>query len=243
MVEDGRLEADGRADGDDALVAAPGVAVGAGLAAGAAVLLQVGEGPGQALGIEQRGLGELLHRRGLVPVDGDEGERGVGVDGIGGRGQVAGAGGAVERALAAARPEEHPALHQVVEDAADEGLVVVAEPVQDLRPLHHLVLLHEGEHHLPERAAAIRGALREPLDAGVVGAQGHAEHVGDDLAAHALVAQLGHQVEEDLVGDVGQGGADPRGGGEVGDQHRGLADHRVDQVGGVHGPSESDAPD
>ncbi len=60
------------------------------------------------------------------------------------------------------------------------------------------------------------------------------EHVGDDLVSEALRLELVHQIDEDLGCRVSERRAGSGGGGELGNQHRRLANDRVDEQVDVH---------
>jgi len=79
------------------------------------------------------------------------------------------------------------------------------------------------------------GALAEPLHFADVGAQRHSEHVGAHPPADALVLQRARKVAKHLIGDVRERRAKASGGGQLCDQHRGLAYDRIDQQVGSHG--------
>ena len=66
------------------------------------------------------------------------------------------------------------------------------------------------------------------------GAQGHAEHVGADLAAHTLRFQLLRQVQEDLIGQVCHRRAQATRRAQLREQHGDLPHGGVNQEGSVH---------
>ena len=65
--------------------------------------------------------------------------------------------------------------------------------------------LYVLEHGHPQRTPAIGRTLQEPLNFALVGAQAQAEHIGADLAAHALALELVYQVQKHLVCNLGEG--------------------------------------
>jgi len=68
----------------------------------------------------------------------------------------------------------------------------------------------------------------------MIGPEGHAEHVGDDLLLDPLVLELAREVEEHLPRDLRQGGPHTSGGRELRDEDHRLLHDRVDEELSVH---------
>ncbi len=101
-----------------------------------------------------------------------------------------------------ARREDEAALGEVVQHAADERFFVAVEPLDDLLSRDDFLLRDVVVDGFPQRATALGRALAESLHLSDVGAEGHAEHVGADLATDALSFELFREVEKHLIGDV-----------------------------------------
>src|SRR5690606_41516922 len=104
-------------------------------------------------------------------------------------------GDAIPRLVTPPAAEDEPALDEVVEDAADGRLLVVLEARQELAPGRGAPLREEGLHGRPEGDAAGGRRLTEALHLLAVGAERHPEHRSEELLAHALVLELGHEAD------------------------------------------------
>jgi mRNA-degrading endonuclease toxin of MazEF toxin-antitoxin module len=113
-----------------------------------------------------------------------------------------------------------PAIHRAA---------VATKTPQHIRAQDRALLLHIGQHGIPQGMPALALAFCQSRHAVVVRAQRHAEHVGDDLVAHPLLFQLTCQIDEHLIGDMRERRSPPGCGGQRGDQHRRLAHDRIDQ--------------
>ena len=76
----------------------------------------------------------------------------------------------------------------------------------------------------------------------MIGPQRHAEHVGDHVLLDTLPQQLRREIDEYLIGDLRQGCAHATRGRQLGDQHRRLLDHTVDELCDVHARQCSGRP-
>ena len=103
--------------------------------------------------------------------------------------------------VAAAFAAHEPGLDQIEHHRAQRRVVVARETFQQRAARQRPVLLDVGEHGLPQRAARRAAARAQPRELALIGAQREPEHVGDDLVAQALLAQLAHQIREHHVGD------------------------------------------
>lgn len=126
---------------------------------------------------------------------------------------------------------------EVIEDGADACAWIVAKTGQDLGVGDDFGLGNKVEDSFPEGALLIGGAFFEALDLELVGAKGQAEHIGGHFAGNALVLDGAGKVEENLIGHMGERGADAGGRGELGDENRRLVDDGIDDKAGLHSGS------
>jgi hypothetical protein len=144
--------------------------------------------------------------------------------------------GAERRRLRRARREHQVALDEIREHAAHDLVVVAAESIEHVLTAHDGLRADEVVDGLPQRAAALRRALFQPLHLALVGAKRHPEHVGAHLAAHALRFELPRQLDEHLIRHVRERRPEPAARRELRDEHRRLPHDRVDEQIDVHAP-------
>jgi hypothetical protein len=122
------------------------------------------------------------------------------------------------------------AVTKIVEHAPEQDLVLVGERPQYLGSRRYPSAADVVQHRLPKGAALFHRAFRDSPDPALIAPEPHAEHVSAHLAADPLALELGCQVLEYLVCQLGERSTPATRGRQLCDEDGGLANDCLNQL-------------